>query len=80
MSEDTTQGRETARVSLLRWAEPLDGWIRWIVGEVVATGRALGDAGLDEAYRRLLAEEGLNDEKFAAPPEDLGGAPLDSIS
>lgn len=65
--------RETARVAVLRWAEPLDGWIRWVVGEVVATGRSLGETALDEGYRRLLAEKGLRDETFP-PPDDVGGA------
>jgi hypothetical protein len=80
MSDDTAASRETARISLLRWAEPLDSWIRWIIDEVVATGRPLGDAGLDEAYRRLLAEKGLSEETFASPAAVGGGVASDSSS
>lgn len=70
MSEND-QERETARVALLRWAESLDSWVQWIVGEVLAAGRPLGESGVDEAYRRLLAEKGLSDETFPST-SDMG--------
>ncbi|MDP9409505.1 MAG: hypothetical protein M3P70_03215 [Actinomycetota bacterium] len=73
MSDQPQPQRETARVALLRWVEPLDAWIRWIVGEIVATGRPLGESALDEAYRRLLAEKGLSDEEFSIT-KDIGGS------
>lgn len=55
-----------ARNALLAWAEPQDGWIRWLVGEVLAARRGLGEAGLDQGYRRLLSEKGLSEERFSS--------------
>lgn len=62
-----------ARATLAGWVESQDEWIRWIVGEVLASSKPMGDGALDEAYGRLLAEKGLTAEVFSAVP--AGAAP-----
>jgi len=56
MSENDDQERETARVALLRWAESLDSWVQWIVGEVLAAGRPLGDSGVGDWNYTIAAK------------------------
>ena len=56
------------RSGLVAWAADEDEWIRWIVAEVLASGATLGEGGLGEALRRLLAEKGLPDETFDPLP------------
>lgn len=45
---------------IVDWANAQDGWVRAVVGEVVATRRELPEASLDAAYDLLLAEKGLS--------------------
>jgi len=52
---------------LTDWANAQDGWVRAVVGEVVATRRELPEPSVDAAYALFLAEKGLSDE----PPRDV---------
>ncbi len=52
---------------LIDWANAQDGWVRAIVGEVVATRRELPEPSLDAAYAIFLAEKELSD----APARDV---------
>ncbi|HTB76102.1 MAG TPA: hypothetical protein VK762_22790, partial [Polyangiaceae bacterium] len=47
---------------LTDWANSQDGWVRAVVGEVVATRRELPEPSVDAAYALFLAEKGLSDE------------------
>ena len=55
-SSDTTH---SARELLIGWANQQDGWVRLIVGEVVATRRELSEAEVTEARDCYLAEKQL---------------------
>ena len=44
---------------LIEWARPHDRWIRQLVGDVIATGRALSDDRATALYNLLLWEKGL---------------------
>jgi hypothetical protein len=47
---DETAAVVEPRVLLAEWANDGDEWVRCIVGDVIATGRPLTEAGLDHAY------------------------------
>ncbi len=51
----------SARELLVTWANSQDGWVRWIVNEVLSTRRELSPAAVAMARDRYLSEKGLRD-------------------
>ncbi len=57
------------RVLLADWANANDEWLRLLVSEVLATGRAVGAATIDEAYRLFRQEKALDKRDRPAVPQ-----------
>ena len=60
---------EDPKQKLIDWANKQDGWIRRIVGQVLATQEPLGQDDTVEMYKQFLSEKGLNGAKPAAEPK-----------
>lgn len=54
---------------LVDWANKQDGWIRRLVGQILATQGPLGKDDAAEMYQQFLSEKGLNGAKPAAEPK-----------
>lgn len=65
---DTPDNASTSisgRSLLVTWAQPQDDWVREVTAAVLATGKELSEAQIDEAYQHLLVEKGLQDGEAA---------------
>ncbi len=60
---------EDPKQKLIDWTNKQDGWIRRLVGQVLATQAPLGPDDTDEMYKQFLAEKGLNGAKPGAEPK-----------
>ena len=58
------------RALLANWANENDEWVRFLVGEVIQSGKALPDEQIAQAYRLFRQEKGL-DERVLDRVEDL---------
>ena len=58
---DTTTLRNTPQKLLIDWANNQDGWVRYVVGEVLSSKQYLDSPVLDKAYDCLLVEKELKD-------------------
>lgn len=54
---------------LVDWANKQDGWVRRLVGHVIATRRAITASDADEFYELFLIEKGFEDK--ASTPEPM---------
>ena len=54
---------------LVDWANKQDGWVRRLVGQVLASQRPVGDDEADELFDLYLAEKGLGGDAPAVEPE-----------
>jgi hypothetical protein len=70
----------SARQLLVSWANEQDGWVRLLVGEVLATRRAVSADTLDQLYTGYLSEKGLSDTPTNVVPElSLDESPGDDL-
>ena len=61
--------RKTPQVLLVDWANAQDAWVRFVVGEALASRQQLPDAVLDAAYTHLLLEKQLQPgDPMQVPP------------
>jgi len=65
--------QKTAKRLLVDWANFQDGWVRTVVGEVLASGISLDATALDVIYAQFLSEKGFGvSEAVAVPAIELG--------
>ena len=69
----------SARHLLVEWANQQDGWVRTIVGEVLATRRGLSTALVQASKDRYLAEKQLADHDSPAAPPLADDGPVTSL-
>jgi recombinational DNA repair ATPase RecF len=67
-STESSELSISARQRLITWANQQDGWVRSIVGEVLATRRGLSDASLAAIRSQYLIEKQLEGGEAEAPP------------
>lgn len=68
--------RKSGIALLVAWANDQDHWVRALVGEVLATRRALSANVIEGSYQLLLAEKGLSGgqgEAVIMPPLEFEG-------
>lgn len=56
------------RAQLAEWANANDEWVRLLVAEVLATGRPVGTAVVEDAYLLFRQEKALDEREFPAVP------------
>lgn len=59
---------EDPRSILARWANRGDEWIRYLVGQVLSTGRPVGDSDVDYAYQLFRQSKALDSRTLPAQP------------
>lgn len=68
---------------LIDWANKQDGWVRRLVGHVVASQRPVSDDQVDELFELYLSEKGLRGTAPAAEPQlpyaSTGSAQADAL-
>lgn len=68
---------------LIDWANKQDGWVRRLVGHVVASQRPVSDDQVDELFELYLSEKGLRGAAPAAEPQlpyaSTGSAQADAL-
>ena len=63
------ESRTTPQTLLIGWANKQDAWVRYIVGEVLASKQYLDSPVLDKAYNYLLVEKELKDGPSPRVPQ-----------
>lgn len=56
------------RSLLAQWANENDEWVRVLVGEVIATGRAVGESVITQAHQHFRQEKALDERVLPAVP------------
>jgi hypothetical protein len=59
----------TVRSLLVGWANEQDAWVRHLVSEVVASGKAMTDSQLDAIYGTFLLEKALTTGDLVSVPQ-----------
>ena len=67
-AEQTSALQVDPRETLATWANGQDEWVRYIVRQVLSTGRPLTDGDVDAAHELFRQEKGLDDRSL--PTED----------
>lgn len=67
-AEQTSASQVDPRETLATWANGRDEWVRYIVRQVLSTGRPLTDGDVDTAHALFRQEKGLDDRSL--PAED----------
>lgn len=82
-SPQSSEPSVSARQRLIAWANQQDGWVRSIVGEVLAIRRGLSDASLAAVRTQYLIEKQLDEGEAESPPalteESAGGDVADPL-
>lgn len=88
-SEDTVNepiATVDPRALLAEWANENDGWVRYIVGEVISSGAALGESVIAHAYALFRQEKALDERSMpavepleVAAKQDEAAAPLSVV-
>lgn len=68
---------EDPRSVLARWANRGDEWVRYLVGQVLSTGRPVSEADIDYAYQLFRQSKAL-DQRTLPPQPELAVEPAEA--